>query len=235
MSDKGAIHNFVGFTTDVSVLLRELCIVALFCLLFFAPNTFKALLTRIGISKISTPVGDIDVAGAGDTVSALNIGLSDSVERLQQIQGKLNDANGKSDIQSVADYLRSLQQEAVATDAAIKTNIASQQATLAQSSPQSTKVPGWLFAGHVDEKEQHWSGEGAKNIPNTLSPVFTVGEKFGVTSPAYLRSDAPSGSHFGSKVIGVVPTNGQVEVVADPQYSHAIAGGNFVWLKVQPL
>ena len=61
MGDKSPLHEFVGMTTDVSVLLRELCVVALFCLLFFWPDVFKVRLTRLGVSKVTTPVGEIDI------------------------------------------------------------------------------------------------------------------------------------------------------------------------------
>ena len=170
MNDKRLLHNLVGITTDVSVLLRETCIVALFCLLFSRPVTFKSLLTRVGISKVTTGIVEIDLNGAGGTVATL-----------------------------------------------------------------SAKIPGWLLAGHVDKDKLHWSGDGAKNVAATLSPKSTEGEKVCVTTHAYLRADAPSGAHLGGKVIGVVPANGQVEVIALPDYSSAIATGYFCWVKVQPL
>jgi hypothetical protein len=53
MKVKQFLDDLVGTTTDVSVLLREACIVALFCILFFAPETFKSLLSRIGIHRLS--------------------------------------------------------------------------------------------------------------------------------------------------------------------------------------
>jgi hypothetical protein len=175
MSDRTPLHDFVGLTTDVSVLLRELCVVALFCLLFFAPMTFKLLLTRVGISQVATPFGDIDVNGAADAVSTLNRGISDSVGRLQQIQNTVSDQRRKSDIQGVTQYLQSLQQQAQTTDETIKANVVSRQATLERSSPQSAKTPGWLLAGQVDDDHLKWLGEGAKNVPATQSPVFKDG------------------------------------------------------------
>ena len=42
-----------------------------------------------------------------------------------------------------------------------------------------------------------------------------------------VRADAASGAHFGGKVIGVVPVNGQVQVISDPDYSTTIAGRYF--------
>ena len=235
MDEKKQLHNFVGVTTDVSVLLRELCVVALFGLLFFWPDTFKSRLTRLGISKLATPVGEIDINGAGGTVATLNRGLSDTIMRLQQIQTASKDPHISSELQKITTYLQSMQQEAATTDESIKTTLATQQTTQEQTSPQSANLPGWILAGHVGADKLHWFGDSGQNVSNTLSPNFTVGEKFNVISHVYLRADAPSGAHFGGKAIGIVPANGQVQVISGPDYSNAIAGGYFLWVKVQPL
>ena len=191
MAEKRTFHDFVGLTTDVSVLLREICIVALFFLLFFWPAAFKSLLTRVGISQVTTPFGDIDVSDAGGTVATLNSGLQDSIERLQQIQSTVKDPRTNSDLQSITDKLKNLQQDAETTDETIKSNLVTRQATLEKTSSQSVKNPGWLLAGHVDKDGLNWVGDSARKIPATLSPKFTQGEQFSVTSPAYLRADVP--------------------------------------------
>jgi hypothetical protein len=233
--ENGPLHEAVGYTKDFSVLLREICVVALFCLLFFWPAAFKSLLNRAGIKTVPTPFGDIDVASTSDSVATINRGLSDSVACLQEIQDKTKNATANCDIQQLKTYLQDLQQQAQSTDETLKTNLVQQQTAAAQASPATAKPTGWLFAGQVDESKMHWSGEGPKNVPASLSPVWTINEKLTVTSSAYIHADAASGSHFAGNVIYVVPANSQVQVVADPQYSHAIAGGFFCWLKVQPL
>ncbi len=43
MAEKRTFHDFVGVITDVSVLLREICIVALFFLLFFLAGGFQVI------------------------------------------------------------------------------------------------------------------------------------------------------------------------------------------------
>ena len=212
MSDTKPLDNVVGITTDIFVLLREMCIVILFVLLLVFPLTFQSLLTRIGIKSVPTPFGDIDVADAGGTVSTLDRGLSDSVERLQQIQAKVSDASSKNDIQNVVTYLQGLEDQAQTTDDTIKTTLVAQQAAVAKASPQAAKVSGWLLLGHVGPDKQQWTGtKGPKNVAATLSPVITVGEEFEVTSPAYLRDSAPAEEHKKNKVVGVV-TSGQVKV-----------------------
>jgi hypothetical protein len=138
-------------------------------------------------------------------------------------------------LQPIIGYLNDLQQQAATTDATIKTALVAQQATLAQTSPQIAKIPGWLLAGHVQKDKAHWFGDSIQNVPNSLSPMLTIGEKVNVASIAYLRADAPPGQHFAGKVIGVVPANAQVQVITNADYSNAIAGGYFLWVKVQPL
>lgn len=233
MAEGSAFHRFVDGTTDVFVLFREILIVMLFCLVLFLPGTFKSLLGRVGISKVTTPFGDIDVQTAGSAVAGLNSGLSDSVARLQEIQGSTTDPNKKRDLEDLAQYMQGLQQKAQTADENIKSSLVAQQSAAEQASPQSAQPFGWLFLGHVDQSKQHWSGEGGKNVPPDLSPVLTVGEHFAVTKATYLHDNAPSGGHFGGKVIGVVPAGGQVEVLAAPEYSSAIAGGYFLWVNVK--
>lgn len=233
MSDPKPLDNVVGITTDIFVLLREMCIVILFVLLLVFPLTFQSLLTRIGIKSVTTPFGDIDVADAGGTVSTLDRGLSDSVERLQQIQATVAEPSSKNDIQNVVTYLQGMQQQAQSTDDSIKTTLVAQQAAAAKTSPQSAKISGWLLLGHVGPDKQQWTGKGAKNVAASLSPAITVGEQFEITSPAYLRESAPAEEHTKNKVVGVV-ASGQVKVTDPPAYTPAIAGGYYLWAKVQP-
>jgi hypothetical protein len=231
MKPKEILDDFVAMTTDVSVLLRELCIVALFCLLFFAPDTFKSLLTRIGISKVSTVFGDIDVSSTGGAVANLNHGLTQSIDRLQQIQATATDPQAKSDVGQVTDYLKSLQQQAQTVDDTLKTTVVNQQAAAEQASPHMAKPSGWLYLGNVSKDLAHWSGDTSKNVvPANLSPQLTVAQKFGAASTAYLRDAAT-----GGKVIGIVRAGDQVQVAAAPTCTASIAGGDVCWVKVQPL
>jgi len=235
MPDEGRFHHFVNVTTDLFVLLREILIVTLFCLLLFAPGMFRSLLTHIGISKVPTPFGDIDVQDTGNTVAALNNGLTDSVARLQEIQGSITDENKKRELQSLAGYLQNLQTKAQDTDQNIKNSLVSEQTAAQQSAPQTAELSGWMFLGHVDSQKQQWSGEGAKNISSSISCTIKAGQRFTTTATAYLHADAPSGGHFAGKVTGIIPAGQQVEVLSDPEYSSAIAGGYFLWAKVKKL
>lgn len=232
METQGTFHGLVETSKDISVLLREFFILALIFLLLVMPGTFKKVLERVGISKLPTPFGDIDVAEAGGTVAHLNRGMGDIAARLRQIQDRTTDTGRKQELDTLVTSLQDLQQQAHTSDEQIKANLINQQATLQQSSPQSVATSGWLFLGQVDEGKSKWSGEGAKNVDATVSPVLKAGGQFPLTNPAYVYSDAPSGHHLEGKLVGVFPVGTRVSVIADPEYSHALAGGYFLWVKV---
>jgi len=214
MASEAAFHGFVEATKDLFVLLREGCIVTLFVLVLFMPKTFQKVLGRVGISKVTTPFGDIDVRNTGEKVASVSRGITDGVAVLQQLQTQITDPVKKQD-----------------ADADIKV-LVGQQAAAQVSAPQAAPAAGWVFLGHVDDSKQKWSGEGARNINPEVSPALKAGDRFSITTAAYFYSDAPSGHHLEGTVAGVLPAGTQVQVIEDPQYSHALAGGDFLWVKV---
>lgn len=230
-SDK--IHNLVSLTTDISVLLRELAVVVLFVMLFFDPSAFKNLLVGIGISKVETPLGEIDLSQIGGKVSALNQGLSDGLDALKQVQSKLRDPAASGEVQTVIDSLQQLQQPAQEADTDIKSKMVAQQSARSGSAA-TTELVGWLLCGRVDSSQQQWTGKLPGPIEKAPLPL-KVGDILTVTREAYLRADAPPGKRFeAGKILGVVPPPKQVRVVAVPdQYPETVAGTYLVWVKVQ--
>ena len=231
MASEAAFHGFVEATKDLFVLLREGCIVTLFVLVLFMPKTFQKVLGRVGISKVTTPFGDIDVRNTGEKVASVSRGITDGVAVLQQLQTQITDPVKKQKLQDLTTSLTGLQQQAHDADADIKV-LVGQQAAAQVSAPQAAPAAGWVFLGHVDDSKQKWSGEGAKNISSEESPALKTGDRFTIATAAYLYSDAPSGHHLEGTVAGVLPAGTQVQVIEDPQYSHALAGGDFLWVKV---
>jgi len=234
MANGSAFHGFVELTKDLFVLLREILIATLLVLLLFMPHTFKTLLERVGISKVATPFGDIDVKNTGGRVANLSRGIVDSVALLQQIQGETTDPVKRQKLQDLTTSLQSLQKQAHDADSDVKA-LVSQQAALQQGSAQSAPTSGWVFLGQVDDKKQNWSGEGAKNISPTFPPTFKAGDRFDLapeSGSAYLYGDDASGRHSEGTVAGVLPAGTRVQVIAGPEYQKALAGGYFLWVKV---
>lgn len=225
MKMKELLDDLVSISSDLAVLLRDLCIVALIGMLIFAPARFKSMLTDIGIKQVSAMGFDIDVAStATDTVSNLDHGLNTSVDAAQKIQASVTDPQAKKDVGDLVDYLKSMQQDAQTTDTKIKTSL------VAQASSGDTSVPsaktGWVYAGSTDKENLHWTS--ATVVPSGVSPNVTVNQQFVTTTAAYLRDNFKKG-----KIIGVVKASTQVQVLAPPQCLVSLGGGHTCWIQVQ--
>jgi Sec-independent protein translocase protein TatA len=226
MKIRELLDDLVSTSSDLAVLLRDLCIVVLVGMLLFAPGRFKSLLTELGVKQVSAMGFDIDVAStATETVSSLDRGLNTSVDAAQKIQATVTDPQAKKDVGDLVEYLKTMQQDAQTTDTKIKTSL------VAQAASGDTSVPaaktGWLFAGMTDKDMQRWTGT-TSVVPPNVSPKFTVNEKFITATSAYVRDNFSKG-----KVIGVVKANTQVQVIAPPQCPVSLGGGHSCWIQVQ--
>jgi hypothetical protein len=222
---KELLDDLVSTSSDLAVLLRDLCIVALVGMLLFAPARFKSLLTELGIQQVSAMGFNIDVAStATDTVNNLDHGLNTSVDAAQKIHDSVTDPQAKKDVGDLIDYLKNMQQDAQTTDSKIKTSL------VAQAASGDTSVPaaktGWVFAGSTDKDNLHWTS--AIVVPASVPPNLTVNQQFVTTSAAYLRDNFKKG-----KIIGVVKASTQVQVIAPPQCLVSLGGGHSCWLQVQ--
>lgn len=225
MKIKELLDDLVTIASDLAVLLRDVCIVALVGMLFFAPARFKSMLTDIGITQVSAMGFDINVAGtATDTVNDLDHGLNTSVDAAQKIQATVTDPQAKKDVGDLVEYLKSMQQDAQITDTKIKTSLVAKAASGDPSVPAAKT--GWVFAGSTDKDKLHWTSTTV--VPAGVTPALTVNQKFVTTAAAYLRDNFDKG-----KIIGVVRASTQVQVIAPPQCPVSIGGGHTCWLQVQ--
>jgi len=225
MKFKELLEYLVSTSSDLAVLLRDLCIVLLVGMLLFAPGRFKSTLTDLGVKQVSAMGFDIDVAStATDTVNNLNHGLNTSVDAAQKIEATVSDPQAKKDVGDLVAYLKNMQQDAQTTDAKIKTSL------VAQAASGDTSVPaaktGWVFAGSTDKDNLHWTSTTV--VPAGVSPNLAVDQKFVTTAASYLRDNFEKG-----KIIGVVRASTQVQVIAPPRFPGSLGGGHSCWLQVQ--
>lgn len=225
MKIKELLDDSVSIASDLAVLLRDVCIVALICMLFFAPGRFKSLLTELGISQVSAMGFDINVANtATDAVNTLDHGLNTSVDAAQKIQATVTDPDAKKAVGDLVDYLKNMQQDAQTTDTTIKTSLVARAAS-GDSSVPAAKT-GWLYAGITDKDMQHWTSTTV--VPAGVTPNITVNQKFVTAAATYLRDNFHKG-----KIIGVVKESTQVQVIAPPQCPVSLGGAHSCWLQVQ--
>jgi len=237
-----SFHDVIEVTKDVATLLREVIVVVVILLFFFWTSLFKNLATNLGITKFDVAGVEVTLAQSGDQtkkaaeqVAQVKQQLDNVGEQLQQLtkDPKAPDIGAK--VSSLTATVQTLQNQTDTADQTLRSSLLNQQQILKEVAPQapSPDTTGWLFLGQVDEQKQKWFGEGAKNVPSTLDPAIKEGTRFTLPRTTYLYGDAATGHHLEGPILSALPAGAQVEVLAGPDYSHAIRGGYFIWAKVK--
>lgn len=235
-------QNVITVTKDVATLLRETVIVVVILLFFFWTSLFKNLASDMGITKIDVAGVELTLAQSGDQtkkaagqVAQVKQQLDSVGEQLEQLMKDAKAPEITAKVSSLSATVHTLQDQTDAADQTLKSSLLNQQQILKAVAPQapSPDTTGWLYLGQVDEEKRTWFGDGAKNAPTTLDLVVKPGNRFTVPRTAYLYADAASGHHFEGAILSALPADSLVEVLAGPDYSHAIRGGYFIWVKVK--
>jgi hypothetical protein len=211
-------------------------------LFLFYTSLFKNFATNLGITKVDVAGVEVTLAQSGDQtkkaaeqVAQVKQQLDSVGEQLQQLKKDPKASNIGDKVSSLTATVQTLQDQTETADQTLRSSLLNQQQILKEVAPQtpSPDTTGWLFLGQVNEEKQEWFGEGAKNAPSTLDPVIKQGTRFTLPRTAYLYGDAATGHHFEGSILSALPAGPQVEVLAGPDYSHAIRGGYFIWEKVK--
>ncbi|HEV3308705.1 MAG TPA: hypothetical protein VGZ91_19845 [Candidatus Sulfotelmatobacter sp.] len=242
--EKVGLHKAVGICDDFLELAKDIGILALvivFLILFFFHGKYlRQKLHDAGIALHEAGISDLgpiklEALEASNTEDKKSAKAVDSLEQqITQLESKFAELAVKDP--STAEAITALKTQVATADRALKTSLLSQQQIL-NSAPDSVEPVGWIYVGQVNETRTSWAGIGAKNIsPVPPAPKFQVGQTFSVTSDIYLRSGGnPSAEdwHAQSKIEAVLRQGEKVEFL-NADYSHAKAGGWFLWLKVKP-
>ena len=239
-----SFQSVIAVTKDVATLVREIVIVGVILLFFFWTSLFKNIASDMGITKIDVAGVELTLAQSGDQtkkaagqVAQVKQQLDSVGEQLKQLMKDAKAPEISAKVSSLSATVQTLQNQTDAADQTLKNSLLNQQQILKAVAPQaaSPDTTGWLLLGQVDEEKRAWFGDGAKNAPSTLDPVVKPGTRFTVPRAAYLYSDAASGRHFEGAILSALPAESLVEVLAGPDYSHAVRGGYFIWVKVKRL
>jgi hypothetical protein len=240
------VHDLVEVTKDIATLLREALIIFVIVGILFWSSFFERKARDLGITKFDAGGMTIELAQAqNDTqkaatqVSAVQQQINDLSSQIQNSEqpGK---SGGKENLNAL---LAPLLRKTMDANESLTSSLLNQQQLsqkVAQNSGdgstfKAAPITGWVFLGQVDEAKTAWSGEGAQTVSGSVSPRFHKGEIISLTRPTLLYGEAESGHHLEGGVIKALPQGAQLEVLSkNPDYSHAVRGGNFIWLKVEP-
>jgi hypothetical protein len=241
-SGESRFRAFIDVTKDSATLLREIVIILLIVGLVFWTDYFREVAQKLGLKGV-------DVAGialsldesqtatktaAGD-VSNLQQQVNQLASRLQSLQDAAKGTKLSSEVDSFVSLVTNLSDRTNAADQSLSSSLVKQQQVLNEASPASSAAAtiGWIFLGQVDESKTAWGGEGARTISPSVDPAaIQKGTVITLENSTFLYGDAKSGHHFEGPVLSALPRGAQVSVLDNPDYSHAIRGGYFVWVKV---
>lgn len=237
---KTPIEVFSAVLKDVVAALRDSVLFLLFLLLLFAPDTINSRLQAAGFTKGS--IGGMEwqaqvktaaeqTKSVGQSIEKANTDYDQLIERLNELEGKVNDPKVKSEVKAIGTAAESSRNELAAADKVIKRSLATQQQVVAEIAPASVSDVGWIYLGKVDEGKSAWANGTPKTISNVTLPI-TSGNRLTVTDDVYLRKDSDNAARSSAPIQGVAKVGESLEIL-NVDYSHARGGGWFVWAKVQ--
>jgi len=218
-------------------MLREALIIFLFIFLFCFPTAFKAQLARMGFDKFDMGGLSMDLksqmketAKTGKEVADVGKQIADLKAIIDSIANQTRNSEEKNTLISLSEQAENIYSSANILDNKVKQQLVKQQFD-AEKLNIDLPEEGWIYAGKQNESKTAWD----PSVPLTVAGSkinFSEGEILTIIDDVYLRNDAPALSHANSKVIAVIKASEKVRYLAN-DYSHAVGGGWFCWLKVQ--
>jgi hypothetical protein len=197
------------------------------------PSLVRRQAERIGITKIATPIGDLDFQALSDSTRTLARAVSASVQQVTEIREAIDSGLSPSSAGSAhIDSLRRKLDSTVDRLGRAQNTISSllllqQEATPAVTLPDS----GWIYAGRLTERRNAWLHGRPEGIEPPALPI-RPGALIVTRGNVYIRdSGRNAGERGNAPVLGVAPAGTSLRVVR-PEYSHLLRGGWFVWLWV---
>jgi hypothetical protein len=193
------------------------------------PDLAKAWLRHMGFDKVTTPIGEMDLAAkvqAAGQVQSAKREVSDAAAAVDALTSTAHPA----DRARLQDLSTKLSTTATQLDVSERVLGAAAKAAAGAAAPGAQSRQGWMYVGHVNEAKSAWQDR--PTIVQAATPDFKSGDAVTITDDVYLRGDTGGVQHNLAVVVGVLRPGEQVTVL-DVDYTHALSGGWFLWLKVK--
>jgi hypothetical protein len=208
---------------------REFLVVMGVVFVVFFPELAKAWLRHMGFDKVTTPIGEIDLAAkvqAAGQVQSAKREVSDAAAAVDALISTAPLAE-RARLQDLSTKLSITANQLAAPERVLG---AAAKAAASAGEPVAQGREGWMYVGHVDEAKSAWRDRPA-NV-QAPTPAFKAGDAVTITDDVFLRADTNGVQRNLAAVIGVLRT-GEQATVLDVGYAHALSGGWFLWLKVR--
>lgn len=234
------VDKIVSVFKDLVSTLRDGLLFILFLFLLFAPATIKDRLVAAGFTKGSVAgfeweaqlkASTEQTKTVGEAVSKADGNYQSLIDRVAELETKVQDPSIKASLGSIGDEARVSQSALSVANQAVKRSLFAQQAIVQQVSPTTVATTGWLFLGKVGADKTTWAS-GSPDTVESIAPSALKAAPLRIHDDAYLRGDSGSSARSSAPILLVVKA-GESVVVDDIDYSHAKDGGWFVWAKVR--
>jgi hypothetical protein len=244
--NESGINVFLATTQSLFTVLRDVFLVILFVFLICFPKQLNSMLSQAGISQLnggiftwqqqaqqaatqSTNAAQANAAASdslGNVKSALEAIASQTMD--PAIRKQANDAANLA-----AGSITSLDSanSALARSIVTQENMAHSSGPDTESTTSASASEGWVYVGKTDPAHQHWTALPKPKIA-TESPAVTVGQSVTFSDSVFLHADKAENQTYNQATILGAVRAGSTATIAGLEYSHALAGGDFVWIKV---
>lgn len=185
---------------------RDAMVFALLIAAMVIPKPVGEHLAKMGFTKVTTPLGDIDVGAMLDTTKAIATSVSESNQSILTLRAQLWDrrqampADKRGMVDSTIRMLDSTASRLGRADSSVTAALLEQQTALAQAGIKPAPSAGWVRMGP--------QVFGAVAADTLLRP----GDSAVVKGTVLLRSDASGSQRWRSPVLGVLPAGTRVTV-----------------------
>jgi hypothetical protein len=239
-------NAILATTQSLFTVLRDLFLVILFVVLLCFPTQLNSVLTKAGISQLNGGIftwqqqakqAAAQSTAAAQANSAASDSLSDVKSALEAIASQSKDPAIKKQATDAANQAAGSITSLDSANSSLARSVLTQDSMAHSSGPgtesttSASATQGWVFVGKSDPTHQHWAAIPKPKI-DTASPAVTVGQVVTFTDDIFLRADKAQNQTFNRAAILGAVRAGDTATIIDLQFSHALAGGDFVWVKV---
>jgi hypothetical protein len=244
--NESSINAILATTQSLFTVLRDVFLVILFVFLICLPKQLNSMLTQAGISTLNGGIftwqqqaqqAATQSTNAAQANSAASDSLSDVKSALEAIASQSKDPairkQATDDANLASGSITSLESanSSLARSVVTQENMVHSSGPGTESATSASASQGWVYVGKADPTHQHWAALPKPKIA-TVSPAVTVGQTVTFSDNVFLHADKAENQTFNqSAILGAVRA-GSTATIAGLEYSHARAGGDFVWIKV---
>jgi hypothetical protein len=244
--NQSGMNAILATTQSLFTVLRDVFLVILFIFLLCFPTQLNSTLTKAGISQLNGGIftwqQQAQQAAAQSTTAAqasaaASDSLSDVKSALDAIASQSKDPAIKKQATDAATQAAGSITSLESANSSLARSVVTQEGMAHSSGPgtesttSASASQGWVFVGKADPTHQHWAAIPRPKIA-TASPAVTVGQVVTFSDDIFLRADKGQDQTFNQAAILGAVRAGNTATITALQFSHARAGGDFVWVKV---